>query len=53
LRFSRSHRQSDSPAARDAVPLRRLALWALAGVAIVIGLVLYFRFARLIVPLVV
>jgi hypothetical protein len=52
LRFSRSHRQSDAPPSRDTVPLRRVLLWALAGAAILAGLVLYFRYARLIVPLV-
>jgi hypothetical protein len=42
---------SQQPSDVDAIPLRRVLLWALVGVAIVVGVVLYFRYERLIVPL--
>jgi hypothetical protein len=36
----------------EAVPLRRVLLWGLVAVAIVVGLVLYFVYERQITPLV-
>lgn len=46
LRLSRSHRQQDSTSpsasARDHVPLRRIVLWTVVALAVVLGLVLYF-----------
>jgi hypothetical protein len=49
LRLSRFLRRPSSNV--DAVPLRRVLLWALVGVALVVGLVLYFRYERQIAPL--
>ena len=41
---------SDSRHSRDAdagrVPLRRIALWVVVAVALVVGLALFFRFGR-------
>jgi hypothetical protein len=51
LRLSRILRRSDSPADPDAVPLRRALLWALFGVVLIVGLVLYFKYERHVVPL--
>jgi hypothetical protein len=49
LRLSRFLRQ---PSSNDgAVPLRRVLLWTLVGVALVVGLLLYFRYERQIAPL--
>jgi hypothetical protein len=49
LRLSRLLPQPSANA--DAVPLRRVLLWALIGVVLVVGLVLYFRYERQIQPL--
>lgn len=34
------------------VPLRRMILWGIVGVAVVVGVVLYFQYERVIAPLV-
>lgn len=53
MRFTRFLRQPDeTPPQPSRLPIRRLLLWALIGVAIVVGLVLYFLYARLLEPLV-
>jgi hypothetical protein len=36
----------------EPVPLRRVLLWALVGAAIVVGIVLYFKYERQIAPLI-
>ena len=52
MRFSRYIRHPDETPPKPAeVPLRRWVLWGLIGVAIVVGLVLYFLYARLLQPL--
>jgi len=51
LRLSRIFRRSETTADPDAVPLGRALLWALFGVTLVVGLVLYFRYERIVVPL--
>jgi hypothetical protein len=33
------------------VSYRRIAIWSIFGVAIVVGIVLYFKYARLLPPL--
>jgi type VI protein secretion system component VasF len=53
VRFSRFLRHPDESSPPQAeVPARRLVLWALVGAAIIVGLVLYFLYARLLEPLV-
>jgi hypothetical protein len=52
MRLSRIVRQPDSPTDPDAVPLRRMILWIVVGAALVVGVVLYFKYERLLVPLV-
>jgi hypothetical protein len=55
MRLSRVFRPSArtaDPLDPDAVPLRRVLAWALVGAALVVGLVLYVRYARLLEPLV-
>lgn len=44
LRLSRSHQDPASPSAspRDTIPLRRIILWIVVALAVVLGLVLYF-----------
>lgn len=44
-------RSSAGPDGRPLIPLRRVALWGAVGVAIAIGVVLYFRYARQLTPL--
>jgi hypothetical protein len=51
LRLSRIFRRSDTTADRDAVPLGRALLWALFGVVLLVGLVLYFKYERVVLPL--
>jgi hypothetical protein len=50
VRLSRFIRQSSS--GEDAVPLRRAIAWALVGGVMLLGLVLYFKYERLVLPLV-
>src|SRR5689334_24409848 len=42
LRLSRSHRAVESPSLSEQVPLRRIVLWTVVALAVVIGVVLYF-----------
>ncbi len=51
LRLSRIFRTAESPTDPDTVPLRQAVLWALFAIVLVIGLVLYFKYERLVVPL--
>jgi hypothetical protein len=51
LRLSRVFRRSETTADPDAVPLRRVLLWALFGVVLLVGLVLYFKYERVVLPL--
>ncbi|MDB4881195.1 MAG: hypothetical protein JWL60_2641 [Gemmatimonadetes bacterium] len=45
-------RATEAPGAGGPVPLRRILLWGALGLAIAIGVVLYFRYARQLAPLV-
>ena len=51
MRLSRILRQDDAAKAEDAIPLRRVVFWVLVWIGITIGIVLYFRYARLLTPL--
>jgi hypothetical protein len=51
LRLSRILRPSTSTTDGDAIPLRRALLWLGFGVVLIVGLVLYFKYERLVVPL--
>jgi type VI protein secretion system component VasF len=51
VRLSRILRNPDAPAA-DHLGLRSIVLWTLVGLAIVVGLVLYFRYERTLTPLI-
>jgi hypothetical protein len=51
MRLSRVIRQPDAPSDAETVPLRRAILWLLVGAALVVGLVLYFKYEPLIQPL--
>ena len=53
MRFSRYFRSPDDSAPDDsALPIKRVLIWALVGAAILLGLVLYFLYARLLEPLI-
>ena len=52
VRLSRVFRQPDAQTETDSVPLRSIVLWAVVAAAIVAGVVLYFRFARHLTPLI-
>lgn len=51
MRLSRIVRTPDAPTNAEVVPLRRAILWGLVGVAVLVGMVLYFKYARLLSPL--
>ena len=51
LRLSRFLRGQGSTPDPDAVPLRRALLWLLFGAVVIAGLVMYFKYERLVVPL--
>lgn len=51
LRLPRIFRTAQSTTNPDAVPLRQVVLWGLFAIALVIGLTLYFKYERLVVPL--
>jgi hypothetical protein len=51
VRSSRNQRPDETPPPPADVPARRALVWGLIGVAIVVGLVLYFLYARLLQPL--
>jgi hypothetical protein len=42
----------DQPPDEQRVPLRRVMLWGLIGVAILVGVYLYFQYERVLAPLV-
>jgi hypothetical protein len=51
MRFLSTERP-DEPQSEPRVPLRRALLWGLIGVAILVGVFLYFRYERVLAPLV-
>jgi hypothetical protein len=51
LRLSRIFRRAEPSANPDAVPLGRALLWGLFGVVLLVGLVLYFKYERVVAPL--
>ena len=51
MRISGTERPED-PAGENRVSLRRAMLWGMIGVAILVGVYLYFRYERVLAPLV-
>jgi hypothetical protein len=51
MRVSGTERH-EKPPADDPVPMRRVVLWALIGVAVLVGVYLYFQYERVLAPLV-
>jgi hypothetical protein len=51
LRFSRKLRQQNAPDEPGSVPLRRILFWVVVGAVLVTGFVLYFKYERLLEPL--
>jgi hypothetical protein len=51
LRLSRILRPEESKRLEDTIPLRRTLLWVLVWVGIIVGIVLYFKYGRLLTPL--
>jgi len=45
-------RSSAGPDGRPPIPLRRVVLWGAVGVAIAVGVVFFFRYARQLTPLI-
>jgi hypothetical protein len=50
MRVSGTERH-DKPPDDDRVPLRRVVLWGLIGVAVLVGVYLYFQYERVLAPL--
>jgi len=53
VRISRVLRPDDSNNADERISVRRILFWVAVWVGIVIGIVFYFRYARLLTPLLV
>lgn len=51
LRLSRILRPEDGSNQDETIPLRRVILWVLVWVALLVGVALYFKYARLLTPL--
>lgn len=51
MRLSRIFRPDDGTNFEEAVPLRRAIFWVVVWIAVLSGVVLYFRYARLLTPL--
>jgi len=51
LRLSRIFRTDDGTSFDEAVPLRRTVFWVAVWVVVLVGVILYFRYARLLTPL--
>ena len=51
LRLSRIFRPEDGQHVDEKIPFRRKVAWGLVWVVIVIGIALYFTYARLLTPL--
>jgi hypothetical protein len=51
VRLSRILRPDDPRNAEETIPLRRMVFWVLVWIGIAIGIVLYFRYARFLTPL--
>jgi hypothetical protein len=51
LRLSRVLRPDDSKNKEDVIPLRRILFWVAVWLGVFIGIVFYFRYARLLTPL--
>jgi type VI protein secretion system component VasF len=51
MRISDTERHG-KPSEEDRVPRRRAILWGLIGVAILLGVYLYFQYERVLAPLV-
>ena len=50
MRLSRMF-SADDESRRDVIPLRRLVFWAVVWIALLVGIVFYFKYARLLTPL--
>jgi hypothetical protein len=51
MRLPHVLRQQDGEIGDESVTLRRALLWLVVGVAITVAIVLYFKYARFLVPL--
>jgi type VI protein secretion system component VasF len=51
LRLSRVLRPAGPSTADERIPLRRILFWVAVWVGILVGIVFYFRYARLLTPL--
>lgn len=52
MRLSRILRKAETTTDPDAIPVRRALFWVLFGAVLLAGLVLYFKFERVVIPLI-
>jgi len=50
MRLSRMFRADDETPG-DTIPLRRVVFWTVVWIGLLVGIVLYFKYARLLTPL--
>ncbi len=51
MRLSRVLKPNDSRNQDEIIPKRRIAFWVVVWIGIIVGLVLYFKYARLLTPM--
>jgi hypothetical protein len=51
LRFSRVFRPDDAKNIDDKIPFRRALFWVAVWIGIFVGIAFYFKYARLLTPL--
>ena len=51
LRLSRILHPEEKRPLEDTIPLRRTLFWVLIWIAIIVGIILYFKYQRLLTPL--
>lgn len=52
MRLSRILRSDDTSVDDERVPLRSVLLWTVVALAILVGIVLYFKYERSLIPIV-
>ena len=51
LRLSRILRPEDTESLDESIPMRRALFWVVVWLGILVGLALYFKYARLLTPM--
>ena len=51
MRLSRVLKPNDVKYQDEAIPVRRIVIWAIVWIGVLAGIVLYFKYARLLTPM--